>query len=156
MATTVGELILERLVQWGVRRVFGYPGDGINGLIGALARAKDKMEFVQARHEELAAFMACAHAKFTGELGVCLATSGPGAIHLGAEGLAIVPNLLPFGFGLAEIVARWRRRHGRTPKKTAAAADAPSASPDARSPAPDRAASPPSASPRATAHGRDR
>jgi pyruvate dehydrogenase (quinone) len=55
-----------------VRRISGYPGDGINGLIGALARATDKMEFVQARHEELAAFMACGHAKFTGELGVCL------------------------------------------------------------------------------------
>jgi pyruvate dehydrogenase (quinone) len=65
-----------------VRRVFGYPGDGINGLLGARDRAKDRFEFVQTRHEELAAFMACAHAKFTGELGVCLATSGPGTIHL--------------------------------------------------------------------------
>ena len=68
--------------EWGVRRVFGYPGDGINGLIGALARQKGKIDFVQTRHEELAAFMAGAHAKFTGEVGVCLATSGPGAIHL--------------------------------------------------------------------------
>src|SRR5690606_5936784 len=74
--------ILERLREWGVRRVFGYPGDGINGLLGAFDRAGDTMDFVQARHEELAAFMACAHAKFTGEPGVCLATSGPGAIHL--------------------------------------------------------------------------
>jgi pyruvate dehydrogenase (quinone) len=82
MANTVSDFFWKRLSQWGVRRIFGYPGDGINGLIGALARTKDKLEFVQARHEELAAFMACGHAKFTGELGVCLATSGPGAIHL--------------------------------------------------------------------------
>lgn len=66
----------------GVRRIFGYPGDGINGVFGALSRAKGKIEFIQARHEEMAAFMACAHAKFTGELGVCIATSGPGASHL--------------------------------------------------------------------------
>jgi pyruvate dehydrogenase (quinone) len=82
MSTTVGDFILERLVQWGVRRVYGYPGDGINGIIGAFDRARDKIHFVQVRHEEMAAFMACAHAKFTGEVGVCLATSGPGAIHL--------------------------------------------------------------------------
>src|SRR5919107_523514 len=82
MANTVSDFFWKRLSQWGVRRIFGYPGDGINGLMGALARAEDKLEFIQARHEELAAFMACAHAKFTGELGVCLATSGPGAIHL--------------------------------------------------------------------------
>lgn len=66
----------------GVRRIFGYPGDGINGVFGALARADGKIQFVQARHEEMAAFMASAHAKFTGELGVCIATSGPGASHL--------------------------------------------------------------------------
>ncbi|TFZ02261.1 thiamine pyrophosphate-requiring protein [Ramlibacter henchirensis] len=82
MGKTVGDQILERLHAWGVRRVFGYPGDGINGLIGAFGRMGDRMQFVQARHEELAAFEACAHAKFTGEVGVCLATSGPGAIHL--------------------------------------------------------------------------
>jgi pyruvate dehydrogenase (quinone) len=82
MSKTVGDFFWERLSAWGVKRVFGYPGDGINGLMGALDRAGDKFEFVQARHEELAAFMACGHAKFTGELGVCLATSGPGAIHL--------------------------------------------------------------------------
>jgi pyruvate dehydrogenase (quinone) len=74
--------ILQRLHEWGVRRIFGYPGDGINGLMGAFERMGDEMEFIQARHEELAAFMACAHAKFTGEVGVCMATSGPGAIHL--------------------------------------------------------------------------
>jgi pyruvate dehydrogenase (quinone) len=82
MAETVGDFIVQRLHDWGVRRIYGYPGDGINGIMGALGRATDRMRFIQARHEELAAFMACAHAKFTGEVGVCLATSGPGAIHL--------------------------------------------------------------------------
>jgi pyruvate dehydrogenase (quinone) len=82
MAKTVGDFVWERLYAWGVRRVFGYPGDGINGLLGALERRKGDIEFIQARHEEMAAFMAAAHAKFTGEIGVCLATSGPGASHL--------------------------------------------------------------------------
>ncbi|CAJ0705243.1 thiamine pyrophosphate-requiring protein [Ralstonia mannitolilytica] len=82
MAATVCDFLVERLYQWGVRRIFGYPGDGINGMFGALQRAGGKIEFVQARHEEMAAFMASAHAKFTGELGVCMATSGPGAAHL--------------------------------------------------------------------------
>ena len=82
MAQSVGDFLLERLRLWGVQRVFGYPGDGINGIVGAFGRAKNEPEFVQVRHEEMAAFMACAHAKFTGETGVCLATSGPGAIHL--------------------------------------------------------------------------
>jgi pyruvate dehydrogenase (quinone) len=83
VAQTVGDFFWERLHQWGVRRVFGYPGDGINGLLGGLARfGTDKIQFVQARHEEMAAFMASAYAKFTGELGVCIATSGPGASHL--------------------------------------------------------------------------
>ncbi|WP_448188764.1 thiamine pyrophosphate-requiring protein [Azospirillum sp. sgz301742] len=82
MAANVSDFFWQRLSEWGVRRVFGYPGDGINGLVGALARTGDRFDFVQARHEELAAFMATAHAKYTGELGVCLATSGPGAIHL--------------------------------------------------------------------------
>ncbi|KVN17238.1 thiamine pyrophosphate-binding protein [Burkholderia stagnalis] len=79
---TVADFIVERLYEWGVRRIYGYPGDGINGMFGALARAAGKIEFIQARHEEMAAFMASAHAKFTGELGVCIATSGPGASHL--------------------------------------------------------------------------
>jgi pyruvate dehydrogenase (quinone) len=79
---TVGDFIVERLHDWGVRRIYGYPGDGINGVFGALNRAHGKIEFIQARHEEMAAFMASAHAKFTGELGVCIATSGPGAAHL--------------------------------------------------------------------------
>jgi pyruvate dehydrogenase (quinone) len=82
MKPTVSDHLLERLRHWGVRRVFGYPGDGINGLMAAFDRQGGRMEFVQARHEELAAFMACGHAKFTGEVGVCMATSGPGAIHL--------------------------------------------------------------------------
>jgi pyruvate dehydrogenase (quinone) len=82
MSRTVGDFLVERLYAWGVRRIFGYPGDGINGVFGALNRAKGKIEFVQARHEEMAAFMASAYAKFTGELGVCIATSGPGAAHL--------------------------------------------------------------------------
>jgi pyruvate dehydrogenase (quinone) len=82
MAKTVSDYLIERLHRSGVRRIFGYPGDGIGGVIGALGRAQDACEFIQVRHEEMAAFMACAHAKFTGELGVCLATSGPGAIHL--------------------------------------------------------------------------
>jgi pyruvate dehydrogenase (quinone) len=82
METTVGDFLLQRLSAWGVRRVFGYPGDGINGIMGAFGRAEESIEFVQTRHEEMAAFMATAHAKFTGEVGVCLATSGPGAIHL--------------------------------------------------------------------------
>src|ERR1039458_10156183 len=82
MSETVGDFLVKRLGEWGVRRIYGYPGDGINGIMGALDRAKDKMRFIQVRHEEMAAFMACAHAKFTGEVGVCLAASGPGAIHL--------------------------------------------------------------------------
>ena len=82
MSDLVSDYLLERLEEWGVRRIYGYPGDGINGIVGALDRAQDRIDFVQARHEEMAAFMACAHAKFTDEVGVCLATSGPGAIHL--------------------------------------------------------------------------
>lgn len=81
MADTVGDYILKRLHAWGVKRIYGYPGDGIGGLTAAIRR-DDSIEFVQTRHEEEAAFMACAHAKWTGEVGVCLATSGPGAIHL--------------------------------------------------------------------------
>src|SRR5881392_789225 len=81
MAQTTADFLIQRLGQWGVKRIYGYPGDGINGIMGALER-HESMRFVQVRHEEMAAFMACAHAKFTGEVGVCLATSGPGAIHL--------------------------------------------------------------------------
>jgi pyruvate dehydrogenase (quinone) len=81
MADTVSTFLLRRLHEHGVRRIYGYPGDGINGLLSAFHDFHE-IDFVQARHEELAAFMACAHAKFTGEVGVCMATSGPGAIHL--------------------------------------------------------------------------
>ena len=82
MAEKVGDFVLKRLTEWGIHRIYGYPGDGINGLVGAFERVDHQLEFVQVRHEEMAAFMACAHAKFTGEVGVCMATSGPGAIHL--------------------------------------------------------------------------
>ena len=82
MADTVGDFILQRLHEWGVRRIFGYPGDGINGIMGALGRVADQFDYVRVRHEEMSAFMAGAHAKFTGEVGVCMATSGPGALHL--------------------------------------------------------------------------
>jgi pyruvate dehydrogenase (quinone) len=82
MADTVSDFIWQRLQAWGVRRVYGYPGDGIGGLISALARMDGAIDFVQARHEEMAGLMACGEAKFTGEVGVCIATSGPGAIHL--------------------------------------------------------------------------
>ncbi|MCA1409793.1 thiamine pyrophosphate-requiring protein [Bradyrhizobium sp. NBAIM20] len=82
MSQTVSDFIIQRLHQWGVRHIFGYPGDGINGVFGAMNRAGGKIGFVQARHEEMAAFMATAYAKFSGQLGVCIATSGPGASHL--------------------------------------------------------------------------
>jgi pyruvate dehydrogenase (quinone) len=81
MTSTAGDYLCERLAGWGVSTVYGFPGDGINGILGALRR-QDRLRFVQTRHEEMAAFMACGHAKYTGEVGVCLATSGPGAIHL--------------------------------------------------------------------------
>src|SRR5213082_2339620 len=82
MPRTASDLLLERLIDWGVDTVFGLPGDGINGLMEALRKAQDRLRFIQVRHEEAAAFMACGYAKYTGRLGVCLATSGPGAIHL--------------------------------------------------------------------------
>jgi pyruvate dehydrogenase (quinone) len=82
MPDTVGDFVVRRLTEWGVKRIYGYPGDGINGIIAGIRRAGEAVEFVQVRHEEMAALMACGHAKFTGEVGVCLATSGPGAIHL--------------------------------------------------------------------------
>jgi pyruvate dehydrogenase (quinone) len=82
MSQLVADYVLERLRDWGIHRIYGYPGDGINALLGALDRAGGDPELIQVRHEEMAAFMACAHAKFSGEVGVCMATSGPGAIHL--------------------------------------------------------------------------
>jgi pyruvate dehydrogenase (quinone)/pyruvate oxidase len=82
MSKTAAELMVQRLIDWGVEVVFGLPGDGINGIMEALRKAQDRLRFVHVRHEESAAFAACGYAKFTGRLGVCLATSGPGAIHL--------------------------------------------------------------------------
>src|SRR3954469_19372026 len=82
MSETVAAHMLNRLHEWGVKQIYGYPGDGINGILGAFHEVGDKVEFVQCRHEEIAAFAACGHAKLTGDVGVCLATSGPGAIHL--------------------------------------------------------------------------
>jgi pyruvate dehydrogenase (quinone) len=82
MAKTVADLIIERLMSWGVNTIFGLPGDGINGLFEALRTHADQIRFIQVRHEEAAAFAACGYAKYTGRLGVCMATSGPGGIHL--------------------------------------------------------------------------
>jgi pyruvate dehydrogenase (quinone) len=82
MSMNVSEYVWHRLSEWGLKRVYGYPGDGVGGLDVALEKAKDFMEYVQVRHEEMAAFMASGHAKFTGQVGLCYATSGPGAIHL--------------------------------------------------------------------------
>ncbi|MFZ1870938.1 MAG: thiamine pyrophosphate-requiring protein [Steroidobacteraceae bacterium] len=78
----MSEFVWHRVIEWGIKRVYGYPGDGVGGLDVALERAKDQLQYIQVRHEEMAAFMASAHAKFTGEVGLCYATSGPGAIHL--------------------------------------------------------------------------
>src|SRR5438046_5533800 len=82
MAKTAAQILVDRLIEWGVDTIFGLPGDGINGIMEALRTRQDRIRFVQVRHEESAAFMACGYAKFTGRLGVCLATSGPGGIHL--------------------------------------------------------------------------
>src|SRR6059036_302534 len=82
MAETAADVLIETLLDWDVDVVFGLPGDGINGIMEALRTRQDRIRFVQVRHEEAAAFMACGYAKFTGRLGVCLATSGPGGIHL--------------------------------------------------------------------------
>src|SRR3984893_13809701 len=82
MATTAADVLINGLLDWGVDTVFGIPGDGINGIMEALRQRQDDIRFIQVRHEESAAFMACGYAKFTGRLGVCLATSGPGGVHL--------------------------------------------------------------------------
>jgi pyruvate dehydrogenase (quinone) len=82
MAKTTADLLIERLIEWGIDTVFGFPGDGINGIFEALRTNQEKIRFIQVRHEEAAAFAACGYAKYTGHLGVCLATSGPGGIHL--------------------------------------------------------------------------
>src|SRR3954451_13481168 len=82
MATTGGDVLIETIMDWGVEVIFGLPGDGINGIMEALRERQDRIRFIQVRHEEAAAFMACAYAKYTGRLGCCLATSGPGGLHL--------------------------------------------------------------------------
>src|SRR6201993_2083762 len=82
MRKNASDVLIETIIDWGVDTVFGMPGDGINGIMEALRRRKDQIRFIQVRHEEGAAFMACAYAKYTGKLGVCLGTSGPGGIHL--------------------------------------------------------------------------
>src|SRR4051794_36568483 len=79
---TAADVLVESLIDWDVNVIFGLPGDGINGIMESLRTHQEKIRFVQVRHEESAAFMACAYAKYTGKLGVCLATSGPGGIHL--------------------------------------------------------------------------
>src|SRR5438067_12156067 len=82
MSQTAADVLVQVLQEWGVEVVFGLPGDGINGIMESLRQCKNKIRFIQVRHEESAAFMACGYAKYTGKLGVCLATSGPGGIHL--------------------------------------------------------------------------
>ena len=82
MATTAADILIDAICDWGVEVIFGLPGDGINGIMEALRTRQDTIRFIQVRHEEAAAFMACAYAKYTGNLGVCLATSGPGGLHL--------------------------------------------------------------------------
>src|SRR5579884_4532990 len=82
MAQTASDVLVQTLIDWGVEVVFGIPGDGVNGVIEALRERQDKIRFIQVRHEEVAAFAACGYAKWTGKLGVCVATSGPGGIHL--------------------------------------------------------------------------
>src|SRR5882724_5430450 len=82
MSVTAADVLVQVLQEWGVEVIFGLPGDGINGIMEALRKCQDKIRFIQVRHEESAAFMACGYAKYTGKLGVCLATSGPGGIHL--------------------------------------------------------------------------
>src|SRR5437763_7728385 len=82
MATTGADVLIDTLIEWGADLVFGLPGDGINGIMESLRTRQEQIRFVQVRHEEAAAFMASAYAKFTGKLGVCLATSGPGGVHL--------------------------------------------------------------------------
>ena len=82
MPDNAADVLMDTLEAWGVRVVFGLPGDGINGIMEALRKRQDRIRFIQVRHEESAAFMACAYAKYTGRLGVCLATSGPGGLHL--------------------------------------------------------------------------
>ncbi len=94
----VSDFIVQRLSDWGISRIFGYPGDGINPLLASINTSENSMQFVQVRHENQAAFMACAHAKFTGDIGVCMATAGPGAIQL-LNGLYDAKNGSSAGLG---------------------------------------------------------
>src|SRR5438093_5127187 len=82
MAKTVGDLLIDRLIEWGVQTIFSLPGDGINGIYEALRTRQDRIKLIQVRHEEAAAFPACGYANYTGRLGLCLATSAPGGLHL--------------------------------------------------------------------------
>src|SRR6266851_5114210 len=82
MGENASDILIDKLYDWGIEVIFGLPGDGINGIMEALRKRQDKIRFVQVRHEESAAFMACGYAKYTGRIGCCLATSGPGGIHL--------------------------------------------------------------------------
>jgi pyruvate dehydrogenase (quinone) len=92
MSEKVSDFIIRRVQEWGVKRIFAFPGDGIDSILGALERAHDKPEFIQARHEELAAFMACAHAKYTGEVGVCM---------------ALPPARVPSTCSMASMMPKW-------------------------------------------------
>ena len=141
MKTTAADLLVERLEDWGVEVVFGLPGDGINGIMEALRQREAAIRFVQVRHEESAAFMACAYAKFTGRIGVCLATSGPGGLHL-LNGLYDAkldcqPVLAITGLQFHDLIGSYSQqdveldkvfmdvaklRGGRRPSRTAAAA----------------------------------
>gem|GEM_PF-2000204 len=108
---TAGEVLVERLIDWGVDVVFGLPGDGINGIMEALRVRQDKVRFIQVRHEESAAFMACGYAKFTGRLGVCLALGGSSRDGLGARGRSDLPTLWRDGhrnIGAQPVCARWQ------------------------------------------------
>ena len=111
---TTADLLIERLADWGVDMIFGIPGDGISGIMNALRTHQDRVRFIQVRHEEAAAFMACAYAKFTGRVGVCLGTSGPGGIHL-ANGLYDAamdgqPVLALTGDTLHDLLGTWQQQ----------------------------------------------
>ena len=131
MKTTASDVLVETLLAWGVDTVFGIPGDGINGIIEAFRKRQDRIRFIQVRHEEAAAFAACGYAKFTGRLGVCVATSGPGGIHL-LNGLYDakldgVPVLAITGlqFSANTTTASWVRRTPRTSSSSPAAPRSP-------------------------------
>ena len=155
MAQTVGDFVVARLAEWGVRRIYGYPGDGINGITAALRKAGDNPRFIQARHEEMAAFMACAHAKFTGEVGVCLATCGPGAIHL-LNGLYDAkmdhqPVVAIVGQSATTVAGRRLPAGSRPPSTSSRTSPASTASRSTPPPPPGTASTARSASPRTSA-----